>query len=85
MSKFLWTCHLVLIISPASRFSVQLQKMAGGLKFQILEIEGLCYLCSEKKSADQLRCNCTADLHLCYRIEKKAVKAGFPMTWLIIL
>ena len=29
--------------------------MARGLKFQILKIEGLYYLCSENKGADQLR------------------------------
>ena len=33
----------------------QLQKMARGLKFRIYEAEGLYYLCSENKGADQLR------------------------------
>ena len=33
----------------------QLQKMARGLKFHIMEVEGLHYLCSENKGADQLR------------------------------
>ena len=37
--------------------AVQLQKMARGKKFQILKIEGLYYLCSENKGADQLRSN----------------------------
>ena len=31
----------------------QLQKMARGLKFQIYKVEGLYYLCSENKGADQ--------------------------------
>ena len=31
------------------------QKMARGLKFRIQEVEGLYYLCSEIKGADQLR------------------------------
>ena len=40
--------------------AVQLQKMARGLKFRILVVEGLYYPCSENKGADQLRglCNC---------------------------
>ena len=35
--------------------AVQLQKMARGLKFRILNVEGLYYLCSENNGADQLR------------------------------
>ena len=35
--------------------AVQLQKMASGLKFRIQEEEGLYYLCSKSKGADQLR------------------------------
>ena len=35
--------------------SVQLQKMARGLKFWIYVVEGLYYLCSENKGADHLR------------------------------
>ena len=35
--------------------AVQLQKMARGLKFRIKKVEGLYYLCSENKGADQLR------------------------------
>ena len=53
--------------------------MAGGLKFYIYQVEGLYYLCSENKGADQLRSYCAADLHLCFCICKKA---GFLMTWL---
>ena len=35
--------------------AVQLQKMARGLNFLILKVEGLYYPCSENKGADQLR------------------------------
>ena len=35
--------------------AVQLQKMDRGLKFRIQKVEGLYYLCSENKGADQLR------------------------------
>ena len=35
--------------------AVQPQKMARGLKFRIEEVEGLYYLCCEKKDANQLR------------------------------
>ena len=45
--------------------AVQLQKMAKGLKFRIKKVEGLHYLCSENKGADQLHSNCEADLRLC--------------------
>ena len=48
--------------------AVQLQKMARGLKFRIEEVEGLYYLCSENKGADQLRGYREADLRLCFRI-----------------
>ena len=41
---------------------------ARGLKFRIKEVEGLYYLCSENKGADQLRSYCAADLGLCFRI-----------------
>ena len=52
---------------------VQLQKMARGLKFQIKEVEGLYYLCSENKGADQLQGYREADLRLCFRICKMLV------------
>ena len=39
-----------------SNQAVQPKKMARGLKFRIWKVEGLCYLCSENKGADQL-CN----------------------------
>ena len=35
--------------------AVQSQKTARGLKFRIKKVEGLYYLCSENKGADQLR------------------------------
>ena len=41
--------------------AVQPQKMARGLKFRIWKIEGLYYLCSENKGADQLRGSHEAD------------------------
>ena len=55
-----------------------LQKMARGLKFWSKEVEGLYYLCSDNKSADQLHGNRAADLHLCFRIILK--NADFLMT-----
>ena len=59
---------------------VQPQKMARGLKFGIKEVEGLFYLCSENKGADQLRSYREADLRLCFLYMQKA---GFLMTRLI--
>ena len=53
--------------------AVQLQKMARGLKFRIQEVEGLYYLCSENKGADQLCGYREADLRLCFRICKTLV------------
>ena len=53
--------------------AVQLQKMARGLKFRIYEVEGLYYLCSENKGANQLCGYLEADLRLCFRICKKPV------------
>ena len=53
--------------------TVQLQKMARGLKFRISKVEGFYYLCSENKGADQLRGYHEADLRLCFRICKKPV------------
>ena len=46
--------------------AVQIQKMARDLKFGIKEIEGLFYLCTKNKGADQLHGFCAADLHLCF-------------------
>ena len=53
--------------------AVQLQKMAKGLKFWIYIVEGLYYLWSENKDADQLRGYRAADLRLCFRICKTLV------------
>ena len=58
---------------PYTNQTVQLQKMAGGLKFRIEKVEGLHCLSSENKGADQLRGNCEADLRLCFRICKTLV------------
>ena len=41
------------------------QKMVRGLKFWFVEIEGLCYLCSENKGADQLRRSAPLFSHIC--------------------
>ena len=48
--------------------AVQLQNMVRCLKE-----EGLYYLCSENKGADQLRGNRKADLLLCFRVCKMLV------------
>ena len=53
--------------------AVKLKKMARGLKYQILKIEGSYYLCSENKGTDQLRGYREADLRLCFRICKMLV------------
>ena len=47
-----------------------------GLKFRIWEVEGLYYLCSENKGADQLRGYREADLRLFSHMQK----AGFLIT-----
>ena len=46
-------------------------KMARSLYFRIQEVEGLYYLCSENKGADQLCGDLTADLRHCFRIMQK--------------
>ena len=53
--------------------AVQAHKMVRGLKFCMLEVEGLYYLCRENKDADQLRSYREADLRLCFCICKKPV------------
>ena len=53
--------------------AVQLQKIAGGLKVRIYEVEGLYYRCSKNKGADQLRGYREADLRLCFRLCKTLV------------
>ena len=47
--------------------------MVRGMKFRILIEEGLYYLSSENKGADQLRGYREAELRLCFRICKKPV------------
>ena len=53
--------------------SVDLQKIARGLKFRIKEVEGLYYPYSENKGADQLRDYRKPDLQLYFRRCKKPV------------
>ena len=53
--------------------TVQPHKMVRSLKFCIQGVEGLYYLCSENKGADELRGYPEADLRLCFRICKKTV------------
>ena len=53
--------------------AVQPQKMARGLKIRTLKVEGLYYLNSENKGADQLCGHREADLRLCFRICKMLV------------
>ena len=58
--------------------AVQPQKMmTRSFKFRIWKEEGLYYLCSESKGADQLRGSREADLRLCFRICKKPVFIQF--------
>ena len=46
------------------------QKMTGGLKSRVKEVQGLYYLCSENKCADQLRGYRAADLRLFFAYAK---------------
>ena len=55
---------------PTTNRAVKLYWTARGLKFWILEVEGLFYLCSENKGADQLHSHRATDLRLCFRIFK---------------
>ena len=50
--------------------AVQPQKMARGLKFRTLEVEGLYYLYSQNKGADQLAGYHEADLRLLFAYAK---------------
>ena len=61
--------------------AVQPQGIARGLKFWIYVVEGLYYLCSENKGADQLRGYREADLRPCFFLQMQ--KSGFLMTRLI--
>ena len=60
--------------------AVQSLKRARGLKFPIQKVEGLYYLCSENKGADQLRGYREADLRLLF---SHMEKAGFLTTRLL--
>ena len=71
----------VLGVADTNR-AVQPQKLARGLKFGMYEVEGLYYLCSGNKDADQLRDYRQADQRLCF---PHMQKAGFLMTWLNFL
>ena len=51
------------------RHKVTATEMDRGLKFRVYIVEGLHYLCSENKGADQLH----GDLRLCFRIYKTQV------------
>ena len=48
--------------------AVHAQKIARGWKFWIKKVEGLYYLFSKNKCANQLRSYCEADLRLCFRM-----------------
>ena len=72
------TCLRVLTRSNKN-WAVQTKKMARALKFWIEIVEGLYYLCSENKDADQLHSYRAADLRLCFHICKKS---GFLITQL---
>ena len=56
---------------PDTKVAVQPQKIARACKFQIYEVEGLYYLCSENKDTDQLCSYLAADLRLCIGMCKK--------------
>ena len=60
-------------IRSNTNWPVQPQKMARGMKFRTLVVEGLYYPCSKNKGADQLCGYHEADLHLCFRIWQKPV------------
>ena len=49
----------------------QIEKMARGLKFRILKVEGLYYLCSKNTGTYQLSRNCSC-LRLCFSDMQKA-------------
>ena len=62
------------------------QKLATGLKFRIEDEEGLHYICSENKGADQLLGYRAADLRLWFHICKTSfsnnvAQIGLDSTW----
>ena len=62
--------------------AVQPQKMVGDLKFRVYEVEGLHYMCSENKGADQLCDYRTADVRLCFRKCKSRFSHGAAQIYL---
>ena len=54
-------------------FKVMIYRIYSKAVFRTWEVEGLYYLCSENKGADQLCDYRTADLRLCFRKGKKQV------------
>ena len=52
---------------------VQSQRKVRNLKFGFKKKEELYYTFSKIKGADQLCSYCTADLRLCFRIDKKQI------------
>ena len=59
--------------------AVQPQNMARGLKFRIKEEDGLYYLCSENKCADQLCDYRTADLRLFFAYASRFSHDAAPL------
>ena len=59
------------VLHPKKTCPTQTELHSHGLKFWIQKEEGLYYLCSENKDADQLRGYRVADLLLCFCICKK--------------
>ena len=51
---------------PSQNWLYNHKKAARGFKFQIYEVEGLYYRCSENKGYDLLHGNCAADVCLCF-------------------
>ena len=57
--------------------------MARGLKFLIYKVEGLYYLCSENKGADQLRGYREADLRLFFAYANGTIRIYYEFVDLI--
>ena len=70
-------CRSVFPTRSDTNQAIQPQKMARGLKFQICKVEGLHYLYSENKCADQLHSHSAADLHLCFGTWRSSYKVLF--------
>ena len=65
-----------------TNWAVQPHQKARGLKFWIYIKEGLCYMCSENKGADQQRSYCTAHLRLCFHICLNEMYVWFLLPYL---